>query len=98
MRINDSNLTPAAAGDAGRAAETQRADSGRSGETPVTRSSNDRVEFSGSLEALARAVTSDQESRASRIASLAAQVQTGTYRPDPIAISRAMIAEGLAGA
>ncbi|HLH19281.1 MAG TPA: flagellar biosynthesis anti-sigma factor FlgM [Bryobacteraceae bacterium] len=97
MRINDCNLTPAASSEAGRSAETQKADAARTGQAPAAQSGGDRVEFSGSLGALARAVSSDQANRASRIASLAAQVQSGSYRPDPAAISRGMIAEALAG-
>jgi flagellar biosynthesis anti-sigma factor FlgM len=96
MRINDGNLTGTS--EAGRAPETQKAEAGGAARTPLAQGGGDRVEFSGSLGALARAVSSDQTGRASRIAALAAQVQSGTYQPDPAAISRGMIAEGLAGA
>jgi anti-sigma28 factor (negative regulator of flagellin synthesis) len=63
----------------------------------TTSSAEDHVEFSNTMGSLARAVSSDQTGRASRIQALAAQVQNGTYQPSAQAISRGMISEALAG-
>jgi len=98
MRIYDTSLTGAAGPDAARLRETQEA-----GKSTASRSSaaagaaEDHVELSASLGALARAVSTDRANRASRIQALTAQVENGTYRPDPHAISRGMVAEALAG-
>jgi flagellar biosynthesis anti-sigma factor FlgM len=95
MKIYDHSLTGAAASEASRPQETHKAgnsrESGRSSEA-----TGDRVEFSGHLGALSRAVSSDQSARSSRIEALSAQVAQGTYRPDSHAVSRGMIDEALA--
>jgi len=96
MKIYDRNLTGAAAGEAGRAQEAQKPEAGREARSSVP-ARGDRVEFSGELGALARAVTSDQAARAGRIQALAGQVRDGTYQPDSQAISRAMVSDALAG-
>ena len=96
MKIYDHHLTGTATGATGRPPEAQKAEAGR-GTRPEAHTGQDRVEFSGSLGALARAVSADQAGRTSRIQSLAAQVRDGAYRPDARATSRGMIAEGLAG-
>ena len=97
MRINDRNLAGTAS-ETARPQETQMVEAGRQTRSAATHGGGDRVEFSGSLGALARAVSSDQSSRASRIAALTAQVQAGKYQPDAAAISRGIVTEGLAGA
>jgi anti-sigma28 factor (negative regulator of flagellin synthesis) len=96
MKIYDQKLTGTTTNATGRPPETQKADADGEGrvQTPASR---DRVEFSSGLGALARAVSTDQSNRADRIRSLAAQVQSGTYQPDPRAISRNMLTEALAG-
>jgi anti-sigma28 factor (negative regulator of flagellin synthesis) len=96
MKIYDHNLTGTAPGAAGRPQDTQRAESARESR-PGAQTGHDRVEFSGSLGALSRAVSADQAGRASRIHALTAQVHNGTYRPDTREISRGIIADGLAG-
>jgi len=94
MRINDRNLTGAAA-DTSRAAETNQAEKSRA-LTGASPASGDRVEFSGGLSALSRAVSADHAARANRIQALASQVAAGTYQPDSQAISRGLVSEALA--
>ncbi len=98
MRVYDSSVAGATGQEASRVRECQNGSS--SGSSPVSTngsSPDDHVELSNTLGALARAVSSDQSSRASRIQALASQVQNGTYQPNPQAISRGMISEALTG-
>jgi hypothetical protein len=95
MKIYDSNLTGAAASGASRPPEAHKAGSSRESGSS-SQAASDRVEFSGGLGALSRAVSSDHTERASRIQALASQVEQGTYRPDSRAISRGMIGEAMA--
>lgn len=77
--------------------ESQNSTGSSKAQTAGKSSPEDHVEFSNTMGALARAVSSDETSRASRIQALAAQVQNGTYQPGAQAISRGMISEALAG-
>lgn len=97
MRIHDQNLAGASAAGTGRASETQRT-SGGSAASSSTRAGADRVEFSGALSAISRALSADSSNRAARVDALAAAYQNGTYRPDAAATSRAMVADALASA
>jgi flagellar biosynthesis anti-sigma factor FlgM len=95
MKIYDRSLTGTAASEAGRTQEAhQTSQSRESGAS--SRAEGDRVEFSGGLGSLARAVSSEQSGRSSRIQALSAQVAEGSYRPDSRAISRGMIDDALA--
>jgi hypothetical protein len=94
MKIYDHNLAGTAASDANRPVEAHKAEGSRESGS-ASHATGDRVEFSGGLGALARAVSVDQSARANRIQALASQVQQGTYRPDSRAISRGMVAEAL---
>jgi hypothetical protein len=97
MRINDRNLTGTSASETGRAQETK--DLGRSGtgksNTGGVDGSNDRVEFSGTLNRLSRALTTFESSRASRVQALAANYQSGTYRSNSAATSKGMVADAM---
>ncbi len=96
MKIYDSNLGGAPATGAQRTQETQSADrTGGARATPSGGDGGDRVEFSGTLGRLSRALSTSESDRAGRVQSLAAQYQSGTYRPDSAATGRAMIAEAL---
>ena len=55
----------------------------------------DHVEFSGDLGRLARSLSTYGNSRASHVQALAAQYQSGSYRPDSVAISQGMVREAL---
>jgi flagellar biosynthesis anti-sigma factor FlgM len=96
MKIYERNLTGMAASEAKGTQEAQKTESSRTTRAQP-QSSGDRVEFSGSLGALSRAVSSDQGARSSRIHALTAAVQNGTYQPDSAAIGRSLVAEALAG-
>jgi anti-sigma28 factor (negative regulator of flagellin synthesis) len=95
MKVYDRNLTGTAAADASRPPEAHKTDGARES-GPSAQATRDRVEFSGALGSLARAVSADHSARANRIQALASQVEQGTYRPDSGAISRGMISDALA--
>jgi len=96
MKIYDSNLGGAAASGAQRTQETQAADRNGAARTfALGGDGGDRVEFSGTLGRLSQALSASQSDRASRVQSLAAQYQSGLYRPDSAATGRAMIADAL---
>ena len=57
--------------------------------------SNDRVEFSGTLSRLSRTLTTFESSRASRVQALAANYQSGSYRPNAAATSKGLIADAM---
>jgi anti-sigma28 factor (negative regulator of flagellin synthesis) len=97
MRIYDSNLAGTSAAESGRAAETVKisGDSNK-GTAKSSDRSGDRVELSSTLGHLARAMESFGSARSSRVEALAALYQSGNYRVDSAATSRAMIGEALA--
>jgi hypothetical protein len=97
MRINDRNLTGTSASETGRAQETKdlsRSGTGKSNTGGVD-GSNDRVEFSGTLNQLSRALTTFESSRASRVEALAANYQSGSYRPNSAATSKGLVADAM---
>ena len=97
MRINDRNLTGTSASETGRAEETKdlsRAGMGKTSANGVD-GSNDRVEFSGTLSRLSRTLTTFESSRASRVQALAANYQSGSYRPNAAATSKGLIADAM---
>jgi hypothetical protein len=97
MKINDSNMGGVPASGTQRTQETQQADRTGSGGKIGSGGAGDRVEFSGTLGQLSRAVSAFQSDRSSRVQALATQYQSGAYRPDSAATSRAMISEALSG-
>lgn len=95
MKIYDTNFTGAAA-QTGRPQETQRAPrDGGSASGAVSGEPRDRVELSGSLSSLGRALASDRSGRAAKVQALAAQYRSGAYQADSLATSRAMVASAL---
>lgn len=97
MRVHDQNLTGTSAASAGAAAEAQRAGRATAGQVSAT-ARFDRVELSGAVGTISRALTADSASRAGRVQQLAAQYQSGRYQPDAASTSRAMISDALASA
>jgi hypothetical protein len=97
MKVYDRNLTGAGAAESGRTSETQRTDrfSPAGGTSSAHGAYGDRVELSSSLGRLAGVMTDFSASRAAKVQALAQQYQSGTYRPDSAATSRAMISEAL---
>jgi anti-sigma28 factor (negative regulator of flagellin synthesis) len=97
MRIYDSNLAGTSAAESGRTAETVKITGGSGKEAAgSTDRSGDRVELSSTLGRLARAMESIGSARSLRVEALAALYQSGNYRVDSAATSRAMIGEALA--
>ena len=97
MKIYDSNTGGIPAGAAQRTQETPQTDRTTGRSTPAG-GNGDRVEFSGTLGRLSRVLSTFQADRANRVQALAAQYQSGTYRTDSAATSRALIAESLGSA
>jgi hypothetical protein len=97
MRVYDTNLTGTSAAETSRAQESQRIDRHVSGQSSSSGdvSGTDRVELSGALGRLSKTLTAFQQSRSSRVEALAAQYQSGKYRPDSLATSRAMVSESV---
>lgn len=99
MKIYDLNLTGgASAAQTGRAQQTQQADHAGHTKAPGAGAggTGDRVEFSSTLGRLSQALAADGASRAARVSALAAQHQSGNYRPDSAATSHGMVSEALA--
>ena len=97
MRIYDVNLTGTSAAESGRAQETQRSDRAGGARTGGTgaNGTGDRVELSSTLGRLSQAMSAYGSARDSRVQALAAQYQSGTYRPDSAASSKGMVVEAL---
>ena len=98
MKIYDTNLTSNTAAETGRAQETQklnRASTDKNLARGGVDGSADRVEFSGTLSRLSRALTTFESNRASRIQSLAVEYQKGNYKPDLAATSKGLVDEAL---
>ena len=97
MKVYDTNLTGTSAAQTGRSQESQRTDRGsHGGGSRIGGTAPDHVEFSGALGRLSQALSDFQHSRASRVQALASQYQSGNYRADSAATSRAMVSEALA--
>jgi anti-sigma28 factor (negative regulator of flagellin synthesis) len=95
MNVVDRNLNSASPVESGRTQETQRA-STTTGSAATTRAGGgDQVEFSNTLGSLARAMSTFNANRASKVQALATQYQSGTYRANSQATSRTMIAHAL---
>jgi anti-sigma28 factor (negative regulator of flagellin synthesis) len=94
MRINDLNLTGAAAAETGRAQGSQAVEKESQSRGPAGRkgSGADQVEFSS----LSRTISSDASSRNARVQQLAAQYQAGQYQVDPMRVGQAMLSESIA--
>jgi hypothetical protein len=97
MKVYDTNLTGASALESARTQELQKLERGGSGRSSSAGavSGDDHVDLSGALGRLSKTLSSFHQDRASRVQALAAQYQSGTYRPDSAATSRAMISDAL---
>jgi hypothetical protein len=96
MKVYDRSLTAA---ETGHAQDVQKLSNGSGGKSGTRGAdAGDRVEFSSTLGRLARTLTSSDNDRAQRVQVLAAQYQSGNYRPDSAITSRAMLNDALAGA
>jgi hypothetical protein len=98
MKINDRNLTGASAAETGRAQEAKNLSRAATDTSPArggAGGSNDRVEFSGTMSRLSRALATFESTRASRVQALAVEYQSGKYKPDPVATSKGLVSEAL---
>ena len=98
MKIYDRNLTGSSAAETGRAQESQNVSRAGTAKFPTQGAidgSKDSVEFSGTLGRLSRTLSTFDTSQADRVQALASQYQSGTYRPDPVATSKGMVAEAM---
>jgi anti-sigma28 factor (negative regulator of flagellin synthesis) len=96
MRVNEHNTTGASAAEAARAQETQRIEGGAGSRTSTSKSGGDRVELSSTSAKVSRAMAAHHSDRAAKVQELAAQYQSGKYRPDSAATSRGMVSEAMA--
>jgi hypothetical protein len=98
MKIHDLNLTGTSAAETGQAQKTKnlgRAGTDAAPARGVVDGSKDRVEFSGTMNQLARAVATFETTQASRVQALGVEYQSGKYKPNPAAISKGMVSEAL---
>jgi anti-sigma28 factor (negative regulator of flagellin synthesis) len=96
MKIYDRSLTGAAPPETSKAGEAQKLDQASGGKSAGTSGAGgDRVELSGTLNRLSQTLSSFGNARASKVQQLAAQYQSGNYRPDSAATGRAMVSEAL---
>ena len=98
MKINDRTVTGSSAAETGRAQESQNLNRLGTGKSPIRdglAGSNDRVEFSGTLSRLSRALGTFAATRASRVQALAVQYENGIFKPDSAATSKGVVAEAL---
>jgi len=95
MNAVDLNLSGGSAVESARTQETQRPGPAAGNTTAAPTSGRDRVEFSGTLGSLARAMATFQANQSSKVGALASQYQSGAYRTDSLATSRAMIGQAL---
>jgi len=97
MRVYDTNLTGTSTAETGRAQELQKTSRSQSGPStqPGGSGAGDRVEFSGALGRLSKVLAAADQDRAGKVQALKAQYQSGKYRPDSLATSRAMISDAL---
>jgi anti-sigma28 factor (negative regulator of flagellin synthesis) len=79
MRVNDQNAAGSATGNIGSTQDVQRSDRSGAAQSSNPDSNGDRVEFSSALGSLSQAIS--------------AAYQNGTYRVDPMTISKAMVAD-----
>ncbi len=96
MRIDDRNISSAAAEQSARARESEKAGSEAAArEISSQAGCGDRVEFSDGLSQLAQAISAFGEGRQERVHALATLYQTGRYEVNASATGRAMIDEAL---
>lgn len=101
MRISDPNgLGHLASAQNGRTGETEAITPSVKGGASSTsaRSLSDRLELSSFTGRLSETLAASSEDRAVRVAQLKAAVQDGTYRPDPLSVSRSIVDFSLAAA
>ncbi len=93
MKVTTQDLSQIGAGNA---AGSQAAHSQATGEPQKGHGLlHDSVQFSSTLGSLSRAMGCDSSARQAKVQALAAQYQSGNYKPSSAAISRGMLAEAM---
>lgn len=96
MKVYDHSPTGATSAGSARTQETQRTDLRETARSSGSSSGGgDRVELSGALGTVTRAMAASNSARSSKVQSLAGQYQSGVYQPDAAAASRGMVADAL---
>lgn len=97
MRIDDRNLNGAAGLQTGRTPDTHVAE--RPGSASVSQVSEstggDRVEISGTAGLISQALGTNSADRSQRIQQLATDYRAGSYRPNSLATSKAIVQDAL---
>ena len=96
MKVYDQNLNGTESAGSVRTQEASRLGRGSGTRTGAASGDGDRVELSGALTSLSRALESFSSSRPGRVQQLAQLYQSGAYHPDAAAISHAMVSDALA--
>jgi hypothetical protein len=94
MKINDSNINGLASSGIGKTQETDAASKSRGKGVGGADRSSDRVELSN-LSASLRAEDAESPERAALIEKLSADYDAGRYNPDPIEVSKKIVADAL---
>ncbi|MGP8246772.1 MAG: flagellar biosynthesis anti-sigma factor FlgM [Bryobacteraceae bacterium] len=95
MRVYNSNISGGTAAGTDRTQEARGTEAAAGKTATSSSSAGDRVELSPALGSLAKAMSVESASRASRVASLATQYQSGNYQPNSQATSKSMVSEAL---
>jgi anti-sigma28 factor (negative regulator of flagellin synthesis) len=98
MKIYDQSLTGTSAAGTGQAQKTQNLSRAGTDTSPArggVDGSNDRVEFSGTMSRLSRAMATFESTRANRVQALSIEYQSGKYKPDPAATAKGVVSEAM---
>jgi len=97
MRISSSDLTGLAGPESASAQELQKTSRGETAgsSAQIGGQNGDRVEFSAGLGQLAKAISTYAANRTAQVQKLAALYQSGGYRTDSAATSRAMVSDAI---
>jgi len=95
MKVYDVNLTAPRRANPGGHKKLRRRIGGSSSSAAASPTSSDRVELSGTLARIARAVSSYSADRSDKVAALTEQFQSGNFHPDSVQTSQGMIADAL---
>jgi flagellar biosynthesis anti-sigma factor FlgM len=91
MRIDNNNPGAASVDQTAQTTQTQAAGSAKSAGTSSSSPAADGLQLSKFAGSLSQIMQSDSANRSQRVAQLAAAVQSGTYKVDPQAVSRALV-------
>lgn len=95
MKIDDRNLTGAAASQPRQSSPSREVDRSTGGLLPVSQSGRggDEVALSGLVGKLAHALSAGAQEQASTVEQLGQEYAAGRYRADALEVSRAILAE-----